>query len=79
MTGKRLRLYALDRSTTTSGYDEAFGFVVRAISAREARRLASEQAGDEGADAWLDSKKSTCEILRDRGKVGVIIRDFNAG
>lgn len=57
-------------------YDKAFGFVVRAESKDEARRIASEEAGDEGAAAWLDPAQTTCAMLEDAGDPGILLRDF---
>lgn len=68
-------------------YDKAFGFIVRAETEEEARRLANEQGGDEtgeisndiyriGGDPWLDAKFSECVELTEDGEKGVIIRDF---
>jgi hypothetical protein len=62
-----------------SAYDVCEGFVVRAESEGKARQYASEQAGDEGKDAWLDAKFSHCEQLEHFGSEGVILRDFRAG
>ena len=59
-------------------YDKMFGVVVRAPTREEARRLASKEAGDEGAAAWTDSSESTCEELAPEGPEGVIIKDFAA-
>jgi hypothetical protein len=58
-------------------YDKAYGFVVAARDEEQARKIASEQSGDEGAGAWLDKKASTCKELKPR-KAEVIIRDFAA-
>ena len=57
-------------------YDKAFGFVVRAESEREARLLASNGAGDEGQDAWIDAEASTCVELTADGEAGMIMQDF---
>lgn len=59
-------------------YDKAFGFVVRAKTEAEARKLAGENCGDEGDACWLDSAQSTCEELTRKGKSCVIIQDFHA-
>ena len=61
------------------GYDEAGGFVVRAETEGEARKLAARMRGDEGEDAWLNPYSSSCVRLRGIGPTGVILRDFNAG
>lgn len=59
-------------------YDKCFGFVVRAESEEEARKIvgSSIEFGDEGKEAWLDPKNSTCVELTIEGKEEVIIRDF---
>jgi hypothetical protein len=60
-------------------YDKVFGFVVRAGSEGEARRLANEQGGNENrhkVNPWLDPKFSTCEELPVDGKPGIILREF---
>lgn len=57
-------------------YNKAFGMVVRAACARHARELASEAAGAEGGDAWLDGSLSTCVELAADGDAGVIIQDI---
>lgn len=61
------------------GYDEASGFVVRASSESQARRLAVEQAGDEGDAVWLDPSQARCEVIDKTGPAEVLLRDFNAG
>ena len=68
----------------TPWYDKAFGFVVRAADEKEARVLASKEAGDEydrysGEDEvnpWLEEKYSTCQELLLDGSAEVVIRDF---
>ncbi len=57
-------------------YDKAFGFVVRAETAREAREYASDDAGDEGHACWLDATQSTCDELLPEGLIGVVLKDF---
>jgi len=59
-------------------YDKAFGFVVRAETEEHARALAAEGAGDEGPDAWMYSKFSTCERLPDGGVAEIVMHDFHA-
>jgi len=62
----------------TPWYDKAFGHVVRAEDETEARELAAREQGNEGEDAWLNSKKSTCVELNTDGEAGHIIQDFAA-
>ena len=70
-------------------YDKAVGFVVRAATEDEARRLANENGGDEvgevrnlvyrtGGDPWLDPALSSCVELASTGPSGLIIRDFKS-
>ena len=58
-------------------YDKAFGFVIRAESESEARRIAQNGSGTESDDGpvWLSSEYSTCQELRPTGPAGCIIRD----
>lgn len=56
-------------------YDKAFGFVVVAPDELTARRIASEDCGDEGPAAWLDPEQSQC-IPLDQEEAGVVMRDF---
>jgi hypothetical protein len=57
-------------------WDCAWGFVVRAKDEQDARRKAADDAGDEGCDAWLDAKLTSCMNLTNNGESGIIIRDF---
>lgn len=57
-------------------YDKAFGFVVRAENEEIARKLASEECGDEKENAWTDATYSDCKELTFDGEAQVIIRDF---
>ena len=71
-------------------YDKALGFVVRAETENEARKMANDAGGDEtgpiqqivyrtGGDPWLDPSLSTCVELTGDGEPGVIIDDvYNA-
>ena len=59
-------------------YDKSFHHVVRARNELEARRLAKEEAGDEGEDVWLDKNKTWCEVLSPDGDVEHIVVDFRA-
>lgn len=59
-------------------HDKVYGFVVRAETEKEARKLASNLCGDEGEDAWLSDKFSTCEELTTAGNPRVIMIDFQS-
>ncbi len=58
-------------------YDMAYGFVIRAKTEAQARNLC--RPGDEGKDAWLLSKYSSCEELKAEGMPGEVLQDFHAG
>lgn len=66
-------------------WDCAYGFVVRAETEQRARELAESRAGFEsnvgltGSEAWLDSSLTTCEELSAEGSEMVVIRDYHAG
>jgi hypothetical protein len=63
------------------------GFVVRAMSAKKARKFVSELKdngteegpGDEGGRCWLDPFRTSSRELKEQGKEEVILRDFHAG
>ncbi len=61
------------------GYDESDGFVVRAASEHEARKIASVNAGYEGRSVWLDASKSSCEVVPPDGPSGLIFSGFRPG
>ena len=73
-----MELYLLT-NTEETGWDENAGFVIREESAVAARKIAAQKAGDEGAELWLDVKKSSCKTLKQEGTEGMILQDFNAG
>ena len=70
--------YSDEDSPWNPWYDKAFGFVVRAETEEEARKLASEDCGAEGKEAWLSKKYSVCKILIFEGEAKIIIQDFAA-
>lgn len=71
------RLWRLARYSSRAGVfeTEMVGFVVRASSETEARRIASAHCGDEGEQEWLDDTRSSCSELRRSGPAGVIMKD----
>jgi hypothetical protein len=54
-----------------------FGFVIRAANEDKARGLAASNCGDEGPDAWLSERSSTCVELKADGPAGVIMEEYN--
>jgi len=65
-------------------YDRAFGFVVRAPDAEQARWLAHQAGGNEnqcleGVQPWLDENYSRLEELTDEGSSEVLMVNFRHG
>lgn len=54
----------------------AGGFVIRAESEADARRVAADNCGEEGADAWLLPSLSSCNELEPASIAGLVLRDF---
>ena len=54
-------------------YDTNREVVVRAKNASHARQLAADKAGDEGREAWLSPKRSTCRQIKVEGPAEVVI------
>lgn len=57
----------------------ARGFIIRAKSPSAARKIASENSGDEQYETWIYPFKSKCEVLNPNGEQELILRDYNAG
>jgi hypothetical protein len=70
-------------------FDKSFGFVVRADSEAHARSLAHKNAGDENGHGnwgghvngftkkpWIDPQYSTCKLLMQEGRNGIVMKDF---
>jgi len=60
------------------GYDEFDGWVIRAKSEEEARKLANECCGNEG-EMWNDKDMVACILVEPDGDADVILSSFNAG
>jgi hypothetical protein len=56
--------------------NRTWGFVVRARTDDAAIELAAPHAGDEGPDAWLLSKYSTCVELTGDGPAAVSMAEY---
>jgi hypothetical protein len=56
-------------------YDTALAQIVRAKSAKHARKVAATACLNEGKDVWLSPTQSTCRILKTEGKAECIMRD----
>ena len=71
-----MKIYLL--TSDRDRFDEADGFVVAASSPAAARRLASEQPGDEGSSFWL--KDAKCETIGSTNlAAGIVLKSFCAG
>ncbi len=73
-----MKYYLLERKDEV-GYNEQEGVVVAAFNSQQARQIASNTHGDEGATPWLDPKLTSCRQVTRITGVGVILRAFNAG
>lgn len=70
-------------------YWKAHGFVVRAATEEDARKLANDAGGEENEvrrhegqwnmAPWLDAALTTCEELTGEGPAEVILRDYLQG
>ena len=80
MNARRHDLWLLERIYRVH-FDEAIGFVVAAETEAEARSLASQDAGDEGQEAWLNPWRSTCECIGEASQADarVVLRSFRSG
>mgnify|MGYP000305285020 CR=1 FL=1 len=77
-----LPLFVVIRPDGKPDYDTMKSAVIAARSHIDARKLASQNAGDEGGDAWMDGAKSTCRRIAKQSiyhEPSVIARDFTAG
>lgn len=76
-----LKIFHLRRKGVTH-YDEVSDFVVIAASEDEAGRMASDDAGDEGAYTWVDPDTSSCVAIGTAlpdAVPGPVVRSFHAG
>lgn len=68
------------KAKENNGYDVADGFVIRADTPKQARKLASKECGGEGKEIWLRAKHSICRGIEScSGRHKVILIDFKAG
>lgn len=77
-----MNLYLVQR-IGMADWDEYRGFVIRAKSYADARRIASAQVygriNDAEPNLWMDATKSKVTLLTPDGVAGVILSDFKAG
>lgn len=74
-----MKLWIIDRHLKEDRHGEVYAHVVRAETAEEARKLASECTdGYEGADAWF-ADTVICKEIHAAGEPGIILTDYNQG
>lgn len=71
------KFYLLERNPQTVRWDEYDAQIVCASSPQEARELCV--VGDEGSLPWLDSKLTTCKVIKPTKMAGMILASFRAG
>ena len=77
----QFNIYHLARKGVTR-YDEVSAFVIIAASPDEARRMAADDAGDEGAYTWVDPADTSCVVIGTalpEAIPGPVVRSFHAG
>jgi len=71
---KTPRLFILRRPREKGiHFGEFFRMIIRAMNARQARKLASEVCGAEGPTVWLDAESSVIAELKLEGELGLQI------
>ena len=76
-----MKIYLLERKDNP-GWDENVGFVIRAKSSQQARKIAAAQSGDEPSEIWLSPDTSRCtsmDSLQTLHTEEVLLASFNAG
>ena len=72
--------WSVEGSAWYHQYDTVSGFVISALNELEARILASEEAGDEGKEVWLDHNITDCTTIdKVSDNAYIILRSFHAG
>jgi len=78
-----MKLFLLELNKDLQDWDCNLGFVIRAADEEEARKMISEDiektSGDEGKDAWLDPKSSSCQEILRNGEKAIILNSFRSG
>jgi hypothetical protein len=73
-------LFLLSRNEWVD-YDQSIAFVVRANSAKEARKIANDCENLDMAEGkiWEDTKRVKCRQIKMEGKHEIILRSFKNG
>lgn len=75
-----MKLYILKLNEAEAGPDVTREILVRAPNAAAARKLASAtKHGDEGQEAWVSTKRTSCRQVSQNGKPGVLMVDAYEG
>ena len=74
-----MKLWLLRPKKNIPFFDVVEGFVIRAETERNARKMASKACGDEGPGLWKLKTLSTCVELTSNGPEEIIVRNFNSG
>jgi len=59
-----VRLWLLKLNEEHQVWDGCTGHVIRATTPNTARQAASYASGDEGAEVWINPKRSTCKHIK---------------
>ena len=75
-----MELWLLSRPEEKVTYDQYGGFIIRAETEAEARKIAFDAHDRAGYffKTWVDAD-ATCTIVTPEGDPGIILSDFNAG
>lgn len=73
-----MKLYLLERIYDDNPYDTYNAFLIRETTQKRARNLANRLDRDDEENSWLDTTKTSCKILKEEGRRGVIISDCRA-
>jgi hypothetical protein len=75
-----MKLFLLNRNEWVD-FDQTIAFVIRADSAREARKLANDCPNLDMAEGqiWEDTKRTKCREIKVEGKKEIVLRSFKNG
>lgn len=73
------KIYLVERTDSTQGYDEYDSFVVVAKSPGQARQFCAEEAADEGPNVWLNAQTTLLAKSVIEGEPRIVLGSFNAG
>jgi len=74
-----MNIYLLENPNTSREYDVVVGFVIAAPHWSAARKMASEEAGNEGPKIWMNITKTNCRRIgtaNDPTAEGIVLRSL---